>query len=760
MTIKTNRFQLSFNIENIKNDFIFLRFDRGKNGKWWGAKELDYLIGDDYKAMSVCYTQNYAYAMFDRQKNNGYELINRLKNDRNFNKVSAKELNPEAINKKDDNSITAEALARLLLNSLGSSRSKFSDRNFSNLTGALLKLPKLDHDKFDNSIQVGEINFDYINNTNNEFLLNVSIATYRLKFDIIKEFDTATGKRKKQIEKYLKRPKYVIDTGKNILRRWLNSSETNPTQTYIKAGKNGKKAHQDFLDFSDLESFNISRAGILHQVINDIKKHLSQYLTLEFILIEIDQALEFDPQYFMLKEAKQLHSILEGQRINIIDFVNNEDSEKLVTTLEKELKKYFKNQSSISVSDQEIEGILNLRIIHDEKYYQKNKIEDQYLASNQLIQRQNITIESVKTASSAIVKTLIKELIIKQDLSNQKISLFDWSKRLNLQSNNHNSTNQLTTQLNLFDSNFNKQLNHQKDWIFAMFGDRDEDNDQDNEDQEKQILTFMTIHSDGSFEFENLDTNDTFFNDHQYEDYQKYIEEAITKEEKTKSSFKFEGFILADTGDINLIFRSDEITLPQLEKIKNDLKEKDRPLPEDKRNGIVLSHLIKEFIYQHPDLNKDKLNNFCKILEQKRYSELKKEEFNKLLTENLGKNSNEAKQLRKYLLEEYHIRLIFSKSKENLDYLFDNSLNIKYFGETETDAYYFVGDRSDNLQHFSFKDACHIRKIVAVEGSKLIFQELLKTMDVDFVRTGQSTVIPFPFKYIREYQNLNSSLPQ
>jgi hypothetical protein len=49
-----------------------------------------------------------------------------------------------------------------------------------------------------------------------------------------------------------------------------------------------------------------------------------------------------------------------------------------------------------------------------------------------------------------------------------------------------------------------------------------------------------------------------------------------------------------------------------------------------------------------------------------------------------------------------------------------------------------------------------LRKIVAVgKDSKLVFSQLLATMDVDFVRTGQSTVIPFPFKYIREYIEMN-----
>ncbi|MBJ7297178.1 MAG: hypothetical protein JHC73_12860 [Dolichospermum sp.] len=82
-------------------------------------------------------------------------------------------------------------------------------------------------------------------------------------------------------------------------------------------------------------------------------------------------------------------------------------------------------------------------------------------------------------------------------------------------------------------------------------------------------------------------------------------------------------------------------------------------------------------------------------------------------------------------------------------------MNIKYFKETETEAYYFVGQR--DIKDYSFKDACYFRKIVAVNGSKLIFKELLPTMDVDFVRTGQSTVIPFPFKYIREYLNFDVS---
>lgn len=44
-----------------------------------------------------------------------------------------------------------------------------------------------------------------------------------------------------------------------------------------------------------------------------------------------------------------------------------------------------------------------------------------------------------------------------------------------------------------------------------------------------------------------------------------------------------------------------------------------------------------------------------------------------------------------------------------------------------------------------------VREIQAVEGSELIFKKLLPLMGVEFVRYGMLTVVPFPFKYLREF---------
>jgi len=52
---------------------------------------------------------------------------------------------------------------------------------------------------------------------------------------------------------------------------------------------------------------------------------------------------------------------------------------------------------------------------------------------------------------------------------------------------------------------------------------------------------------------------------------------------------------------------------------------------------------------------------------------------------------------------------------------------------------------------YSLHTAANIRRIEPYGDSPLLFQQLLPLMNVTFVRNEQLTVIPFPFKYLREY---------
>ena len=472
-----------------------------------------------------------------------------------------------------------------------------------------------------------------------------------------------------------------------------------------------------FLGFGSLKDFNSSRSGITYHVLQQIQKHLSKYMQIEFTPLNPEKTMELKTT--ILNNPKQLQPNIEGQHIKIVDKVVDEDSMELAVDLKALFNGYVTDKKLITIGKRDKKGALNFRIIHNAAYYEKNGTKDEYLPSTKEIQRQHLTIESMTTASTAIVKTLIKELLIKRDISNRAISLFDWGR-----------------------------LETSKKWTFATC------------DEKARKFVFMVIQPDGRFEFETIDGTALFG----HQEYKKYVE-LISGHKKSefRTGLIFEGLVVSAENDINLIFRSEEITLPDLSRIESILHAIEENLPNTMQSAEKLSEVINEFSRDQADMDAEKFKLFSEELSKLGKQIISKKDFKSLISQNLGGkrgdkpigNTKEVKAVHKFLLDRYNIRLKFPQDNQSKNELFDASLNINYFDETDTQAFYYVGGQRDQVQ-FSFKDACHIRKIVAVKDSKLVFRQLLATMDVDFVRTGQSTVIPFPFKYIREYGKFNT----
>lgn len=89
------------------------------------------------------------------------------------------------------------------------------------------------------------------------------------------------------------------------------------------------------------------------------------------------------------------------------------------------------------------------------------------------------------------------------------------------------------------------------------------------------------------------------------------------------------------------------------------------------------------------------------------------------------------------------------RGKEKREQLFSSVIDIKHF-EKDGAAYYFVGIIGYGMNR-TLHTAANIRKIEPVSDAPLFFKSLLPLMKVTFVRNNQLTVIPFPFKYLREY---------
>lgn len=81
--------------------------------------------------------------------------------------------------------------------------------------------------------------------------------------------------------------------------------------------------------------------------------------------------------------------------------------------------------------------------------------------------------------------------------------------------------------------------------------------------------------------------------------------------------------------------------------------------------------------------------------------------------------------------------------------LLDAVLDIKWY-KMDSAIRYFSNDIGEGMRPAVHRSA-NIREIRAVEGSIILFDYIAPMLNVTFVRNGQLTVVPFPFKYLREF---------
>lgn len=95
------------------------------------------------------------------------------------------------------------------------------------------------------------------------------------------------------------------------------------------------------------------------------------------------------------------------------------------------------------------------------------------------------------------------------------------------------------------------------------------------------------------------------------------------------------------------------------------------------------------------------------------------------------------------------------KRAETFEEFYSGCMNIKMFEDCGK-TYYCVG-RKDKNPTYTIPRAVNIREIQTYDGESSIqdFEKLLPLMSVEFVRNGQLTVVPFPFKYLREWIDMN-----
>lgn len=654
---KTNQLNIQFDLRQLLLDHTVVKFSTSEDYIKYGALVLDE-IGLRLKVKSIIFERGKSfYALLNKEHIASLDLSKQLEKIEDGDKLSFKFLN-----EKELELVETRTLAQLIINSIATPNHK--RLTFNNLTGKLY-LFNSSHLKISKSKEKEQIfkivGVEFYIDPNCCLQLNVKTFSSVL---LSKQMEFS----KKKLKEY---PKYTFVHSTNTLRRVLPTESIKGENLYIlkQTSKKGtlEKSNIPFLDFSNLDEFKNSKIGILSDVLDNINEKLSNYLSFEFKEVEANNVVRhsntFD--YSKLNES-----------IFLIDGIKDESSNEHLEIIKQEIESLIPN-SQTKIAKKENKTGYSVKLIHNKRFYQKYEQKDPYKPSNNI---QHITFEDFKLNSKASIKAIIKELAIKKDISNNKISIINWSK-----------------------------FNYNNKWVFGI--------------RHNEGFYFLTIESDGELHFEKFESD--LFNQNEYDE----LCDVFGNENNT------EFIVKDDIGNINTVKRTNNFTIPEFEIINDTLKKENAKINITKDLALTLINEI--FETGKAQEFKSKVNQI--------------EIWSKENLLNCFKNRNDKKVFVEKVKEETgEVLKSYFRDKSRYE-LLDSQLDIHSFQENESN-FYFVGVKGKGIQQ-TISRASVIRKIETFGKSEYIFDKLLPLMNVDFVRNGDLTVLPFPIKYLREWKN-------
>ena len=694
----TNRINVTYNIENIDADFDIFRVEKA-NKDYYKYNILDSAVYE-FKAAAVQWTFG-ATALVLFRKGEVTE--------KQFKESITKEYEDVKIQKIDlfdseqcSNCFYFEnrLLAQLLINSMRTP--KHEAFMYNNLTGKLFYHdPSWKHkDKL-----TGKVNFI-------RFLeIVIDPGMYlNLEHKTFKRYDRESNGL------------YVIDSKTGEFRKKLK------TDTNVITYKEGSLPHNHFrvdnFDITDITHFRKSKMGVMEQFLRDVNDNLSKYISID--IVEREDAQQFDISNLEKKGISELEygEMLQKKGVVIVDENDSEISKDIVAKLQEELEKYYHVKAAVG----NLSGdAYNIRIIHDGEYYAENEMHDPHSDNLKGYIVQHITEEAEHftniKGSSPDIKKIVQELIIKGDVRERMISIFDW-----------------------------KRLDSGKDWTFVLrkkiktkFGENVEHMNFGNKKAFNYYNYYrLKIDGNGKMEFDAFcDSNQS-----ETEEWNKICYAYDFVEDKHHGvQNHVEGLMYSNIDNIHAILLTREKTLPNISALMDTLIETDA---KERVSKEILLKAINDFETEYIAAGeiisewKNKLSVETEMITKKSIKKI------------LNMKSGTASKFNRFLHQKYGIWIDGELRKGEFEYLYQigNLLNIKYdYNENDyldgRAFVYYVGAKGNNKKT-KYPNACCMRKVISL-GETLEYEEALPLMTVEFVRNSQFTVLPFPFKYLREY---------
>ena len=287
--------------------------------------------------------------------------------------------------------------------------------------------------------------------------------------------------------------------------------------------------------------------------------------------------------------------------------------------------------------------------------------------------------------------------------------------------NNASVTRAILKELLIKNDIHNRQLSL-ADWSLYgfkdsyVFGSRKED-----------TFHFLIISPTGKLNFQVVEP--TLFNQSEFDDLVFIFEGDET----------VEGIVKNDLGHINVIKKTRLFTLPKFQDIHNQLTAENEDVDFKKPD-------IKKWLTEI-DISEEQNAIFGQAIESYPDKTLSKSDILKTIDHRTVK-----KKLVQHIYDHTGILLkTYMRDKTKYE-LFDSNLDIHTYKENGK-LFYYVGVISEGMRR-KITRASVIREISVFGEGSLFFDQLLPLLNVDFVRYGDLTAKPFPFKYLREWYKI------
>lgn len=433
----------------------------------------------------------------------------------------------------DANGLKDNHIIQLLLNSMGSYDSEIL--KYNNLTGHLFCFHPnwIKRGKEKNADVIWRVPCLEISITN-EIILNLSVRTFTS--ELLKGRITFT---KKKFEDY---PKYVFGADNTLRRRLKGDNEP----CFIMRQIDGVKSEITFLDLQNKMKFDQTKMGVLNHVINSFNDRYEGICRLGFQMKAVSYRLDYS-KAVKRENVKRIHEILNEKGLHIVDQIGDKYSGIFCENIKKLLEEKYGVIAGIG--KRVLRDKLNIVLIHNAEYY--NGVNDLHDKVYEDAAVQHITFEDFSDSSEFAIATVIHEIIIKRDLRERKVSLFNWD-----------------------------ELGLSEEVSFGIEAEVD---------NQKRYF-FMTVNPDGTFEMKEQEL--TLFEMNEYTEMVEIFEQGRTDSECVKGVIRY-----AD-GSINVIRDSGLMTVPNIEEIGVLLEIGDNKLRGKERREELLASCLDIKMYE------------------------------------------------------------------------------------------------------------------------------------------------------------------